>query len=182
MPILTGTDGVQKMSKSLGNYIGIDEPASIMFEKIMRMNDSNIISYFTLLTDIDMNEIHTIEQILTDNPTTEDILAAKKKLAFEIVNIYHGTASASNALNSYGKKLADDIPTRSLKDFATESNLVDLIKDLFLLKSKGEARTLIVQGAVSIDGNKQMNPDFNVLINEGMVIKTGKSKVVKLLN
>lgn len=182
MPILTGTDGVQKMSKSLGNYIGIDEPASIMFEKIMRMNDSNIISYFTLLTDIDMNEIQTIEQILTSDPTTEDILAAKKKLAFEIVNIYHGTESASNALNSYGKQLADDIPTRSLKDFATESNLVDLIKDLFLLKSKGEARTLIVQGAVSIDGNKQINPDFNVLINEGMVIKAGKSKVVKLLN
>lgn len=181
MPILTGTDGVQKMSKSLGNYIGIDEPASIMFEKIMRMNDSNIISYFTLLTDVDMTVIRSIEQTLTGNPSTEDILDAKKKLAFEIVAIYHGIESATNAFNSYGKQIADDIPTRSLKNIASEPKIVDLIKDLFQLKSKSEARTLIIQGAVSIDGNKQINPDLNLLINEGMVIKAGKSRVIKLI-
>jgi len=180
MPILTGTDGVQKMSKSLGNYIGIDEPAPIMFEKIMRMNDFNIISYFTLLTDLDMNEVQKLEQILSANPSTEVILNSKKKLAFEIVKIYHGEESAFNAMNAYGKLAADEIPSVSLSQVKPGINLTEAIKELFLLKSKNEARTLITQGAVYIDGNKHTNPDSEIELNPGMIIKAGKSKILRI--
>lgn len=180
MPILTGTDGVQKMSKSLGNYIGIDEPAPIMFEKIMRMNDCNIISYFTLLTDLDMNEVQKMEQILSANPSTEVILNSKKKLAFEIVKIYHGEESAVNAMNAYGKLASDEIPSISLSQVKPGINLTEAIKELFLLKSKNEARTLITQGAVYIDGIKLTNPDSMIALNTGMILKAGRSKILRI--
>lgn len=180
MPILTGTDGVQKMSKSLGNYIGIDEPAPIMFEKIMRMNDSNIISYFTLLTDVDMSEVTQLACTLSTDPATEVILNAKKKLAFEIVKIYHGVESALSALNAYGNLVADEVPSVSLSQVRHNTNLLELIKELFSLQSKTEARTLITQGAVYINGVKQTNPTAKIELFEGSVVKAGKSKVIRI--
>lgn len=180
MPILTGTDGFQKMSKSLGNYIGIDEPAPIMFEKIMRMNDSNIIPYFILLTDVDLGELSGIEKKLAKNPSTEDILQAKKRLAFEIVKIYHGQEKATSSMDSYGKQLTKDIPSVSMHDFDLNVNIVELVKDLFSLKSKNEARTLIIQGAVYINGDKHTNPDSVIELFDDMVIKVGKSKMLRI--
>lgn len=182
MPILTGTDGIQKMSKSLGNYIGIDESAPIMFEKIMRMNDSNIITYFTLLTDVEMNEVLKLEHILSAQPSTEKILDSKKKLAFEIVKIYHGEASALNAMNAYGKVVADEIPSVSFSQIRPGVSLAEAIKELFSLKSKNEARTLITQGAVYIDGIKHTNPDSAIEFNPGMIIKAGRSKILRVNN
>lgn len=182
MPILVGTDGVQKMSKSLGNYIGIDEPAQIMFEKLMRMNDSNIISYFILLTDIDITEVENIKTILNNNPTTESILSIKKNLAFEIVKSYHGEEKADISKNSYGQEMLEEIPVRSLKTLPNNLGLVDLIKDLFLIKSKNESRKLITQGAVYISNEKITNPEVIVKIVSGMIIKAGKSKIIKIID
>lgn len=181
MPILTGTDGVQKMSKSLGNYIGIDEPAPIMFEKIMRMHDNNIILYFTLLTDVDLHEINEIESVLGNNPSTSYILDIKKKLAFEIVRTYHGDSNAHLALQGYGKQITNGIPEISITEFAQSVVLVDLIKELFSLNSKNESRTLIKQGAVTVSGEKLLNPDISLELKEGMIVKAGKSKIVKLI-
>ncbi len=181
MPILTGTDGVQKMSKTLGNYIGIDEPASIMFEKVMRMNDTNIVLYFTLLTDVSMDEVHTIEKVLRNNPSTQEILDYKKKLAFEIVKAYHGEVLAGKVFNAYGKVITEDIPVFSLQNLSSNNTLVDVIKEVFCLNSKKQARTLITQGAVYIDGNKTMDPYFPISLKEGMILKAGKSKITKLV-
>jgi len=181
MPILTGTDGVQKMSKSLGNYIGIDEPAPIMFEKIMRMHDNNIVLYFTLLTDVDLREINEMESALRNNPSTSYILDIKKKLAFEIVKTYQGNNKAQHALQGYGKQIINEIPEISIADLSQSIVLVDLIKEIFSLSSKSESRTLIKQGAVSVSGAKLLNPDINIELLEGMVVKAGKSKLVKLI-
>jgi len=181
MPILTGTDGVQKMSKSLGNYIGIDEPAPIMFEKIMRMHDSNIVLYFTLLTDVDLKEINEMESMLGNNPFTSYILDIKKKLAFEIVKTYHGDSKAQLALRGYGKQIINGIPEISIAEYAQSVVLVDLIKELFSLNSKNESRTLIKQGAVTVSGEKLLNPDISLELLEGMIVKAGKSRIVKLI-
>ncbi len=179
MPILTGTDGVQKMSKSLGNYIGIDEPAPIMFEKIMRMHDNNIVLYFTLLTDVDLQKINEMESVLGNNPSTSYILEIKKKLAFEIVRTYHDEDSAEKAFNGYGTQIIHGIPEFSIISFPQPVAFVDLIKELFSLNSKSESRTLIKQGAVTISGEKLINPDLKLKLLEGMIIKAGKSKIVK---
>jgi tyrosyl-tRNA synthetase len=182
MPILTGTDGIQKMSKSLGNYIGIDEAAPIMFEKIMRMNDSNIPLYFTLLTDVELHEIEEMKSVLENNPTTTYILSVKKKLAFEIVKTYHGEILAVQSLQGYGNQKKKGIPEISLAQFPESVILVDLIKELFSLNSKNEGRILIKQGAVTVSGDKICNPDLSLIMREGMIVKAGKSRIVKLTN
>lgn len=181
MPILTGTDGIQKMSKSLGNYIGIDEAAPIMFEKIMRMHDQNILSYFTLLTDVSLDEIHRIDTVIRENPTTEFILKTKKQLAFEIVKIYHGEEFAHQAFDGYGKQIINGIPEFRIDNLPSTVVLVDLIKELFSLNSKNESRTLIKQGAVSVSGKKVKDPDFIFRPIIDVVIKAGKSRVIKLI-
>jgi tyrosyl-tRNA synthetase len=180
MPILTGTDGIQKMSKSLGNYIGIDEPAPMMFEKIMRMNDSNIPLYLTLLTDVELPEINVMKSVLENNPTTAYILSVKKKLAFEIVKTYHGENQAIQSFQGYGNQIKEGIPEISLTQFPESVILVDLIKELFSLNSKNEGRILIKQGAVTVSGDKITNPDLSLIMREGMIFKAGKSRIVKL--
>ena len=180
MPILTGTDGVQKMSKSLGNYIGIDEPAPIMFEKIMRMHDANIILYFTLLTDVDLLEISAMESALGNNPSTSYILDIKKRLAYEIVKTYHGEARANIALGEYGKQQKEGIPIVPVNKINARIPLIELIKELFVLDSKNASRTLIKQGAVSISGEKLFDPEKIITPTPGMIIKAGKSRVVEI--
>jgi len=180
MPILTGTDGVQKMSKSLGNYIGIDEPAPIMFEKIMRMNDSNIISYFILLTDFPIQKVEEIHQKMSKGADTSYILEVKKQLAFEIVRIYHPLEQAEKALAAYGTDNTDHIPVFDVSHLPSEMGLVDLVKEVFLLKSKSEARTLVAQGAVTINNQKETNHELIIKLAAGMVIKAGKSRIVKI--
>jgi tyrosyl-tRNA synthetase len=134
-----------------------------------------------LLTDMDMQEVLKLEKVLSATPSTEDILKAKKKLAFEIVKIYHGEDSAAKAMNAYGKEVAGEIPSVSLSKINQSANLVDLLKELFSLKSKSEARTLITQGAVYLEGNKHINPDSVIELIPGMVIKAGKSKILKII-
>ncbi|MBE0639403.1 MAG: tyrosine--tRNA ligase [Bacteroidales bacterium] len=180
MPILTGTDGKQKMSKSLGNYIGIDEPAPIMFEKIMRMNDKNIPLYFTLLTDIKLAEIKEMKAALKKNPLTSYILDIKKRLAFEIVKFFHDESQAIRSLQGYGNQMVSGMPEFSITKLPATIFLVDLIKELFLLNSKNESRTLIKQGAVTVSGEKLLNPDLVLKLQEGMIVKAGKSRIVKL--
>ena len=123
-----------------------------------------------------------LEKVLSATPSTEDILRAKKKLASEIVRIYHGEDSAANAMNSYGKEVAGEIPSVSLSQINQSANLAELIKELFSLKSKSEARTLITQGAVYIDGSKSTNPECIVCLKEGLIIKAGKSKIMRIKN
>jgi tyrosyl-tRNA synthetase len=185
MPILVGTDGIQKMSKSLGNYIGIDEPPAVIFEKVMRMNDANIVSYFTLLTDVPINEVNAIKNLLSDNPSTATIIEIKKQLARIIVCQYHGETLAEKALNDYGKTDKSGLTTFQLARISMDRNseigIVDLLIQLFAFKSKAECRRLIEPGAVKIDDLKITDSDSKVKLKEGMVIKAGKNNIVKFI-
>jgi len=185
MPILVGTDGIQKMSKSLGNYIGIDEPPSVMFEKVMRMNDANIIPYFTLLTDVPIEEVDDIERTLTNSPFTTTIIELKKRLAKIIVSQYHGANHAELAFKDYGKTDKSGVATFQIsslgQDHRNEIGIVELLMRLFGFKSKAECRRLIEPGAVKIDEVKITNSEEIIQLKEGMIIKAGKNNIVKLI-
>ncbi len=183
MPILTGTDGVQKMSKSLGNYIGISEAPAIMFDKIMRMADSNIINYFTLLTDVDIDEVSLMEQKLADKPETQYLIDCKKRLAHEIISTYHTVDIAEAVVGSYGKLDKAGLPELNITQLLAEDqtvNLPVLMKDALGFNSLSEARRLINQGGVSINDVKVLPDTFTVSLVAGDIFKFGKTKFVKI--
>lgn len=185
MPILTGTDGVQKMSKSLGNYIGINEPPAIMFDKIMRMADSNLVNYFTLLTDIPESEIESMVIQLQNEPTSEFIIDCKKKLAFEIIKTYHSETIAQEVVDAHGKLDKVGLPELSISEVASEIGTVNLplmMRDKLGLGSLSEARRLIKQGAVSVNGQKVVAETQEMLLKSGDIFKFGKTKIVKISN
>lgn len=179
MPILTGTDGTQKMSKSLGNYIGINEPPAIMFDKIMQMTDDNIINYYTLLTDVEMEKVQELKSRFNDNPGTRFIIEAKKNLAREIIAMYHTEYDAQTAFDSYGKINRAGLPEVSLKSSSAQT-LVDWMVQSMGISSKSEGRRLIRQGAVRINGNKIQEdlPKSDLSTND--VVKLGKIKAFKI--
>lgn len=181
MPILTGTDGVQKMSKSLGNYIGISEPPTVMFDKIMRMTDGNIINYYTLLTDVDMEKVNELQDRLNNNPKTQVIIDAKKNLAKEIVALYHSEETALSALDSYGKTNKVGLPELSLKS-AFMPTLAEWMAGSMGIVSKSEARRLMQQGAVTIN-NKKVVTDMPISgLSPNDVIKIGKLRSFKIID
>ncbi|MDR2731590.1 MAG: tyrosine--tRNA ligase [Fibromonadaceae bacterium] len=145
MPILLGTDGEQKMSKSLGNYVGINDPADIMYHKVYNIADSLAESWFELLTYRDKSEF--AELIKTD------ILNAKRMLATDIVSQYHGSAAATEAAEKEkavhsGAALPSDTPT--VKVAAGNHNILDLLVSIGAFASKGEARRMIQNNGVRI--------------------------------
>ena len=184
MPILTGIDGVQKMSKSLSNYIGINEPPAIMFHKIMRMVDSNLVNYFTLLTDVSESEIKIISTQLQNEPTTDFIIDCKKKLAFEIIKTYHSEAIAQEVTEAHGKLDKGGLSELSINDLVSEMGAVNLplmMKEKLGLSSLNEAKRLIKQGAVSVNGQKVAAETQEMLLDSGDIFKFGKTKIVKIL-
>ncbi|MBN2710787.1 MAG: tyrosine--tRNA ligase [Calditrichaceae bacterium] len=182
LPVLEGLDGKQRMSKSLGNYIGIDEPPKEIYGKTMSIPDDCIYRYFELVTDVDGKELKNIHQQLHDekiNP--RDI---KKYLGRTLVRMYHGTDAALTAEKEFEnifvkKNLPDEIP--EFKVNQTEIRIDDLIVNSKTAESKGQARRLVEGGGVSIDGNKISDPFYMVAVTDGMILKVGKRKFVKLL-
>jgi tyrosyl-tRNA synthetase len=180
MPILEGIDGKDKMSKSLGNYIGINENAKDMYTKVMQIPDSLIIKYFQLATDIHPDEIENIKKELEDpkiNP--RDI---KMRLAKEITSLYHSAEAANLAEESFKSvfqknQLPEDIPEVSISSADT---ILDIIIKAKLTSSKSEARRLILQGGVRVNGEvitDFLSSDFK---NEDL-IQVGKRKFVKVV-
>ncbi len=170
-PLLEGTDGVQKMSKSLGNYVGINEPPSEMFGKLMSISDELMFKYFECLTDLDLNKIK--------NMHPKD---AKLKLAEDIVEQFHGIECAREARVEFEKifsqkRLPADIPEYKLKT-EREETVIDVMINSSLSCSKNEARRLIMQGAVSLDGVKVLDSDF--IVKKG-VLKVGKRRFLRLV-
>lgn len=180
MPILEGTDGVEKMSKSLGNYVGINEPANDMYVKLMQVPDSLIIKYFDLATDIHPDEIENIKKSLEDGKTNpRDV---KMRLAREIVALYHDETEALAAeeyfKSVFQKKLIpDDIPKVTLDQNA--SDVVSAIAKAGLAPSKSEARRLVMQGGVKLNGEKLTDVKF-ASFKDGDVIQVGKNKFAKI--
>ena len=183
MPLLVGTDGQQKMSKSLGNYIGVTDPPAEMYGKTMSVNDSMIIPYLELLTDVPDGEIAHFGAGMADgrlNPMT-----VKKRLAHELVRDFWSVKDAEEAAEEFArtvqqKEVPDDIPT--LKVAAGSTTLLSAeLSRAGLAKSRSEARRLLEQNAVEING-KTVNQDLEMgKIDDGSVIKVGKRRFLKII-
>ena len=174
MPLLVGTDGVNKMSKSLGNYIGIDEAPGEMFGKVMSIPDSALNDYYVLCTEVPLDEVKVL---LAGHP-----MEAKKRLAREIVTLYHDAEAATAAQDGFEKQFSrnevpDDMPEVALPE--TELSASELLRQCFNL-SGGEAKRLITQGGLSVDGEKVTDPQQQITPTEGLVIKAGKRRWAKV--
>jgi tyrosyl-tRNA synthetase len=181
MPLLVGLDGVQKMSKSLGNYIGISEPPGEIFGKAMSIGDELMRSYFELVTDIPMDEVATL---LGGHP-----MVAKKRLAHDLVRMYHGGEAADQAQAGFEhtfseRQVPDEIPDAVVPAGELKDGGVIWAGKLLTLtgmaKGSREARRLIEQGGVSLNGEKVTDPDADVTVANGQVLRVGRRKFVRL--
>lgn len=180
MPLLEGLDGINKMSKSLGNYIGIDEDAKVMFEKIMTIPDELIVKYFELVTDIHPDEVEKIKELLRDGTNPRDI---KMQLGREIVELYHGKDAVKDAEDRFKlvfqrKEIPDDI--KCVEVSKENLDLAEIITNNLLVKSKNEFRRLVVQGGVKVNGEKLGNIE-DLILSEEMIIQIGKKKFIKII-
>lgn len=186
MPLLVGTDGVNKMSKSLGNYIGINEPPAEIYGKVMSIPDELMNTYYELATDLPMAEIQQLMQKLESGQAhPRDV---KRKLAREIVTLYHGWQSASQAEEEFDRvfrqgELPEDIPSFHLEAEDYKEGKVWIVRLLVragLVESNGEARRLIKSGAVRIDNVKQTDPDAELKPQAAMIVQIGKRRFARL--
>lgn len=181
MPILEGLDGVQKMSKSLGNYIGIDEAPSEMYGKAMSIPDELMMRYFMLVTDMSIEEQAELAKGLEAG--TVHPRDTKMKLAHTIVRLYHGSEAADHAQNEFVQvfqkhAMPTDIPEYAVA-FTDEAVFVpQLLSDAGLTASNGEARRSIKAGAFKVNGEKCM--DENIVLAEDMILQVGKRKFIKI--
>ena len=184
MPILEGLDGVEKMSKSLGNYVGIYEPAHIMFKKVMEIPDNLIIKYYELATDVHPDAIEVIKKELSAGKNPKDV---KFQLAKEITALYHTTNDVEEAIKYYeqaftNKSIPEIIPELVLE--STKDLLIDIIPLLVkekYVQSGSEFRRLLKQGGVQINEEKVDELDLDMVLACGDVIKIGKKKFVKIV-
>ncbi len=187
-PLLIGTDGVKKMSQSLGNYIGVAEPPEQKYGKIMSISDTLIMEYFELLTDVSEKELKEFKEALDNNAVNP--MELKKRLAREIIIQLDGKEAANAAEEHFmktvqAKEIPDDIETKSVSftEFSYEDgnvNLARLITKVGLTKSRSEADRLILQGAISIDGVKITKNSVNLQNNH--IIKVGKRRFARIIN
>ena len=180
LPLLEGTDGVEKMSKSYGNDIGLTDSPEDMYGKTMSISDEMIVKYFVLAGDVEPKTLTRIRKQLNDS--TQNPRDIKRELARTIVALYHGDNSAQSAEQHFDRVVVNkDIP-EEMDDIVlkTDIALIDLISSEGLTKSKGDARRLIQQGAVRIDGEKII--DMNFVISKGFkgVIKVGKRRFLRV--
>lgn len=182
MPILEGLDGVEKMSKSLGNYIGVNEPAEVMFKKIMEVPDKLIIKYFELATDEHPDEIDKAKEELSKGANPRDI---KYRLAKTITSLYHTPEDVEKAVAYYDKAFSkkaipDDIPELLVETgkVTVADTIAEIIKMGFV-KSRSEFMRLVSQGGIQLNGKKLSSCDINSIIASGDVMKIGKKRFVR---
>jgi tyrosyl-tRNA synthetase len=186
MPLLEGLDGVKKMSKSLDNYIGVFDTANDMYGKIMSLPDHLISRYFELLTDIPFKELEKIKGRLD----SEDVnpMKFKKKLAEEIVSEYHSRDEAKEAAEEFarvfsGGELPDDMPVIELGEDQLEDGeiwIVKLVAATGHVDSNSQARRMIKQGAVYIDGERHDKINHDLKVEDGMIVKIGKRRYAEV--
>lgn len=184
MPILEGLDGVQKMSKSLGNYIGIDEAPTEIYGKSMSIPDSLMVRYYELVTDVSLEELDNIRTGLESG--TLHPRDAKMRLAHTLVRLYHGEAMADQAQNEFIKvfqqgDLPDDIPEFQFEQQSEAIWLPKLLTQLMLASSSSEAKRAIQQGSVKINGEKITDTDAKLTVADGMIVQVGKRKFAKIV-
>ena len=181
MPLLVGTDGTAKMSKSYDNYIGINEHPNDMYGKALSIPDKLIYTYVELTTDIPNEDLPAVKQKIEVDPRN-----AKHDLAYTLVEMYHGKEAAEGARHHFEttviqKKVPDDAPEYELKS-GQEYRILEIISALKFSPSKGEAKRLIKQGGVSLDDVKIIDVNYSFIAKEGteQVLKVGKRKFALL--
>lgn len=183
-PLLEGLDGVNKMSKSLNNYIGIEEPPNEMFGKVMSISDELMWRYYELLTDLSVSEIGALRSNCesgSDNP--RDVKAA---LAKRIIGEFHSPAAADEAEEDFKRLFVKKEVPDEIEEFMVASGphkLVDLLAQTGLAASKGEARRLVDQGGVKINGEKADAAGTEIEVGrEGVTLQVGKRKFLRLIS
>lgn len=181
MPLLVGTDGSMKMSKSYDNYIGIDEPANEMYGKALSIPDELIYRYFELVTDVSIAELKDLKKKAKDDPRN-----TKHQLAFKITQMYHGQKAAKDARKHFektviNKDVPDDAPEFYYEAGSTH-RLLDIISDAEMTSSNGETKRMMKQGGVSLDDKKVQDPNFTIKFESGDVreLKVGKRNFARL--
>ena len=174
MPILEGTDGVNKMSKSLDNYIGVEEAPSEMYGKLMSISDDLMWRYYEILLQIAPQKIEKMKQ--------EHPLEAKKKLAYMIVSCYHEETEADQAQKEFQRifskrQMPSEMPQITVSE---QPGMVALLRETGVVASNGEARRLVAQGGVELDGGKITDVNQVLKLKDGSVLKAGKRHFFKL--
>lgn len=183
MPILTGTDGVEKMSKSLDNYIGITDPPNEMYGKTLSIPDSLIYTYFELATDVPTQRLQEIRKALESGSVNPRDL--KRELARTLVAMYHSPQAALDAEAEFdrifvAKSVPTDIETVHLTKDHRSQTIITLLTETKLAASKSEARRLIEQGGVSIDGERVRDGNESLPQKDEFVLKVGKRRFLKI--
>jgi tyrosyl-tRNA synthetase len=184
LPLIEGTDGQAKMSKTAGNHIGVDDDPAEMFGRVMSIPDGLMVKYFRLVTDLHPDECDTIASGLADG--TLHPAETKRRLAREIVSLYHAPAAAADAEERFNRQfrersVPDDIPEFDLGD--NESwFLPSLLREAGLVASGSEARRLVVQGAVRLDGEVLNDPTAELAVGDlaGRVLQVGRRRFARL--
>jgi tyrosyl-tRNA synthetase len=175
MPILPGLDGVQKMSKSLGNYIGVSEPPNEVFGKTMSISDELMWGWYEMLLGTAGTEL---ERLKAAHP-----MEAKKALAAALVERFHGADAARAARehfdNQFSKKKLDEV-AEPLAVPAGKIGLIELVEKTGAFKSRGDIRRLILEGGVQLDGEKQTDPKAVIEPRAGQILRAGKRVVRKI--
>jgi len=183
MPLLVGTDGVEKMSKSYDNYIGISDSPKEIFGKTLSIPDNLIYTYYELASDVSSTELKEIKNQLEDkNTNPRDI---KRNLARTFVKMYQSEEAAKQAEEEFDKifikkEVPDNIPEFKIEN-GTDINIIDLILKVNFAPTKAEARRLVIQGGVSLDGKKIEELNIAVKLKSNMVLKVGKRKFIKFI-
>jgi len=182
MPLIPGTDGVEKMSKSYDNYIGISDSPKEIYGRTLSIPDDIIYLYYILATDVPKDELANIKKQLNDsNVNPRDL---KRRLARTFITMYHNSDAAKQAEEEFDKVFINkeapyDIP--ELKIDEREIGILDLILKVNFAPSKGEAKRLVSQGGVAINSNKINNIGEKIKVENNMILKVGKRKFIKLL-
>ncbi|MDQ3981799.1 MAG: tyrosine--tRNA ligase, partial [Actinomycetota bacterium] len=186
MPLLVGTDGVQKMSQSLGNYIGVREPAGEMFGKLMSVPDELLGSYAALAAGLDEDRVGTVsEAVKRGGP---DAGEAKRAVARATVALYHGEEAARDAESSFDRlfrehRAPDEVAEAGIPPDAVDGETVYLprvLAELGLASSRSEARRLISQGGVKVNGEPVLSEESPLADLKGALVQVGKRRFVRL--
>ena len=181
LPLLEGTDGIDKMSKSYGNDIGLHDKPEDMYGKTLSISDDMIVKWFTLAADADETVVKSAESRLADSSVNP--MEVKRELARAVVELYYDAETAKNAENHFntvvvGKGIPDDIPEYTL---SSEDQIINVIFNSGLLKSKGEARRMIKQGAVKLDGESIADIQATIRPSGEQILKVGKRRFLKVI-
>lgn len=179
MPLLEGLDGINKMSKSLGNYIGVNEDSITMFEKVMKIPDELIIKYYDLCTDLHPDKVEEIKNRLEKGENPRNI---KLELAEEITKLYHNNEEAKNAKEHFITAFSKGEVPDDVQEIIFENSILDTIMKTEKYSSKGEIKRLFAQNAIKVDGKKET--EYEKLNNKKgeYIIQIGKGNFYKIKN